>query len=44
MENFLNPSVEKDFTSLIKFPMSFEKISRMYRAILHNGFTSYAEA
>lgn len=44
MENFLNPADEKDFSSLIKFPMSFEKISRMYRALLHNGFTSYAEA
>lgn len=44
MEYFLNPQEEKDFSSRIKYPMSFEKISRMYRALLHNGFTSYAEA
>ena len=44
MEHFFNPQDEKDFSSRIKYPMSFEKISRMYRALLHNGFTSYAEA
>lgn len=44
MEHFLNPQEEKDFSSRIKYPMSFEKIARMYRALLHNGFTSYAEA
>ncbi len=44
MEQFLNPQEEKDFSSRIRYPMSFEKISRMYKALLHNGFTSYAEA
>ena len=44
MEHFLNPQEEKDFSSRIKYSMSFEKIARMYRALLHNGFTSYAEA
>ncbi|MBK9732184.1 MAG: DUF3578 domain-containing protein [Chitinophagaceae bacterium] len=44
MEHFLNPPDEKDFSSRIKYPLSFEKIARMYRALLHNGFTSYAEA
>jgi len=44
MEHFLNPLEEKDFSSKIKYPISFEKIARMYRALLHNGFTSYAEA
>lgn len=44
MEQFLNPQDEEDFSSRIKYPLSFEKISRMYRALLHNGFTSYAEA
>lgn len=44
MEHFLNPQDEKDFSSRIKYPISFEKIARMYRALLHNGFTSYAEA
>ncbi|MEO7990794.1 MAG: hypothetical protein ABI663_14695 [Chryseolinea sp.] len=28
----------------IKYPISLEKISRMYKALHHNGFTSYAEA
>ncbi len=31
-------------TSKIKYPISFEKIHRMYHNILSNGFTSYAEA
>ncbi len=44
MEPFLNPQEEKDFSSRIKYPTSFEKIARMYKALLHNGFTSYAEA
>jgi 5-methylcytosine-specific restriction protein B len=44
MEYFFNAIDEKDFSARIKFPKSFEKISRMYRALLHNGFTSYAEA
>lgn len=28
----------------IKYPISFEKLIRMYRNVLANGFTSYAEA
>ncbi|HRG07880.1 MAG TPA: hypothetical protein PLJ08_04830 [Cyclobacteriaceae bacterium] len=28
----------------IKYPVSMEKIGRMYRALLENSFTSYAEA
>jgi len=44
MEHYLSEADEKDYSTLIKYPMSFEKISRMYRALLHNGFTSYAEA
>lgn len=28
----------------IKYPISFEKIQRMYQNLLSNGFTSYAEA
>lgn len=28
----------------VKYPVSFEKIMRMYRNLLSNGFTSYAEA
>ena len=34
-----------DFTeSNIKYKLSFEKIVRMYKNALDNGFTSYAEA
>lgn len=28
----------------VKYPISLEKIGRMYRSLLENGFTSYAEA
>jgi len=28
----------------IKYPLSFEKISRMYKNAIENGFASYAEA
>jgi 5-methylcytosine-specific restriction protein B len=29
---------------VIKYPLSFEKIIRMNQNLIHNGFTSYAEA
>jgi hypothetical protein len=36
---------KNDFEGLsIKYPISFEKIIRMYKNVLSNGFTSYAEA
>ena len=36
---------KNDFEGLIrKYPISFEKIIRMYKNVLANGFTSYAEA
>jgi len=38
---------ESDLTidnTQVKYPVSFEKIMRMYRNLLSNGFTSYAEA
>ncbi len=44
IENYLYPKTEKDVSDLIKYPLSFEKISRMYKNLLDNGFTSYAEA
>lgn len=35
----------KDFEDInIKYPISFEKLIRMYKNVLANGFTSYAEA
>ena len=36
---------KKDFEGINpKYPISFEKIIRMYKNVLANGFTSYAEA
>jgi 5-methylcytosine-specific restriction protein B len=36
---------KKDFEGLTKkYPISFEKLIRMYKNVLANGFTSYAEA
>jgi len=29
---------------ILKYPISFEKLTRMYKNVLANGFTSYAEA
>jgi len=28
----------------VKYPLSLEKIARMYKGAVDNGFTSYAEA
>jgi len=44
IENYLYPKTEKDISDLIKYPLSFEKLSRMYKNLIDNGFTSYAEA
>jgi 5-methylcytosine-specific restriction protein B len=44
IENYLYPKTEKDISDHIKYPLSFEKISRMYKNLIDNGFTSYAEA
>lgn len=36
---------KKDFVDIkVKYPISFEKLIRMYKNVLANGFTSYAEA
>jgi len=45
MEDYILKS-EIDFTdsTKIKYPVSLEKILRMYHSLLSNGFTSYAEA
>lgn len=42
----LDSSLEVDFNkpSSIKYKLSFEKISRMYKNAIENGFTSFAEA
>ena len=44
IENLLN---SEELTIAIEnmfYPVSFEKIKRMYRRLIDNGFTSYAEA
>ena len=47
LDNYYNGLVnitDKDVKVQIKYPVSFEKICRMYKNALDNGFTSYAEA
>jgi len=43
---FINSNGDVDFENdgKIKYPLSLEKIHRMYFGLIHNGFTSYAEA
>jgi 5-methylcytosine-specific restriction protein B len=45
MEDYIS-KYEIDYTerSKIKYPVSLEKILRMYQNLINNGFTSYAEA
>ena len=46
LDDFLSAKFEIDFTDTgkIKYPVSLEKILRMYSSLINNGFTSYAEA
>lgn len=46
IEDIFNRKAEIDFNDpqVSRFPISLEKIDRMYRGLLDNGFTSYAEA
>jgi len=45
-DDYVPPKSEIIFndTERIKYPLSLEKIVRMYQGLLDNGFTSYAEA
>lgn len=36
--------LDASYTPIAKYPISFEKLRRMYKNALDNGFTSYAEA
>jgi 5-methylcytosine-specific restriction protein B len=40
--------LSSDFTfkdkEVVKYPLSLEKLSRMYNGVIENGFASYAEA
>ncbi|AYM99377.1 McrB family protein [Chryseobacterium sp. 3008163] len=53
LENISYEYFEKEYDTLyknnfdgitVKYPISFEKLTRMYKNVLANGFTSYAEA
>lgn len=46
IEEIFNRKTEIDFNdkSISKYPVSLEKIDRMYHRLIENGFTSYAEA
>ena len=44
-EKKFDDNYKNNFTGIkIKYPISFEKIIRMYKNVLANGFTSYSEA
>ncbi len=42
-EEYLTYNTEADVANVL-YPVSLEKIQRMYRGLIDNGFTSYAEA
>jgi 5-methylcytosine-specific restriction protein B len=42
--NIFDLSSKVDYVTVAKYPISLEKITRMYRNLIENGFTSYAEA
>ena len=44
IESLLNSEEEIEGQENISYPVSFEKIRRMHRRLIDNGFTSYAEA
>jgi 5-methylcytosine-specific restriction protein B len=46
IEDFFNRKTDVDFNdpATAKYPLSLEKIDRMYKGLTDNGFTSYAEA
>lgn len=43
-EVFLNNSFNFYNQELVKYPLTLEKLSRMYNGVIENGFASYAEA
>jgi len=44
IDELITKDLTEENSSIIKYPLSFEKIRRMYSNLLNNGFTSYAEA
>ncbi len=43
-EIFSNHQFDFSDPRVVKYPLSLEKIGRMYRSLIHNGFASFAEA
>lgn len=43
-EVFLNSDFSYKNKEVVKYPLSLEKLSRMYNGVIENGFASYAEA
>lgn len=43
-EVFLKPEFSFNDKEAVKYPLSLEKLSRMYNGVIENGFASYAEA
>jgi hypothetical protein len=41
---FSNQQFDLTNSRLVKYPLTLEKLGRMYRSLIHNGFTSFAEA
>nr|WP_320118868.1 hypothetical protein [uncultured Marinifilum sp.] len=44
VEKYLDPKSDLKFNEEVKYPLSLEKICRMYKGAIDNGFASYAEA
>ena len=44
IDSLLTKELTEEDEQLIKYPLAFDKIKRMYSNLLNNGFTSYAEA
>lgn len=43
-EKYLDPKTDSEFNGDVNYPLSLEKICRMYKGAIDNGFASYAEA
>ncbi|SKB99221.1 hypothetical protein [Dyadobacter psychrophilus] len=44
IENFLNSKKELAELGIVHYPVTLEKLKRMYKSLIDNGFTSFAEA
>lgn len=44
IDEYISQTNNIDLPTVARYPLTFEKISRMYKNLMDNGFTSYAEA